>query len=135
MEDSLWSSMCYGVPDPELAPKQPESPRSPRSLSVYPDGSQVACGDKQGNILVFDLGEMRLLHKQTAHNAEILSMSYSPFLVPTPAAPGVPAPGAGAIGGTRAGDGEGGPGGWEAIDPNDLVPVGGEWSSGTVRAG
>ncbi|CAM9820841.1 unnamed protein product [Chrysoparadoxa australica] len=74
-------SLCDGVPDNEIPP-MPDGPRAPRSLAVHPDGKQVACGDKQGNIQVFSLKDMELKHTQAAHDAEVLCLSFSPFMVP-----------------------------------------------------
>ncbi len=73
------SSQCYGIPDVETLPTS-NSPVSPRSLAVHPDGLQLACGDKQGNIRIYDLHDMKLVHSQAAHDGEVLCMDYSPAM-------------------------------------------------------
>ncbi|CAM9937562.1 unnamed protein product [Ectocarpus sp. 6 AP-2014] len=76
-------ALSEGAFDPEI-PHKPEWSCSPRSLAVHPDGSQVACGDKGGRICVYDLEEMELAHIQSAHDAEVLCLAYSPLMVPAP---------------------------------------------------
>ncbi len=73
------SSQSYGIPDVETLPTS-NSPVSPRSLAVHPDGLQLACGDKQGNIRIYDLHDMKLMHSQAAHDGEVLCMDYSPVM-------------------------------------------------------
>ncbi|CAM9720676.1 unnamed protein product, partial [Laminaria digitata] len=75
-------TLSQGTFDPEM-PYKPEWSCSPRSLAVHPEGLQVACGDKRGNIRVYDMVEMELAHSQEAHDAEVLCLSYSPIMLPT----------------------------------------------------
>ncbi|CAN0050576.1 unnamed protein product, partial [Scytosiphon promiscuus] len=75
------ASLSEGGFDPE-APRKPEWSCAPRSLAVHPDGSEVACGDKGGRIRVYSLTEMELAHTQSAHDAEVLSLAYSPIMIP-----------------------------------------------------
>ncbi|RYY38159.1 hypothetical protein EON62_00600, partial [archaeon] len=49
-----------------------------RSLAVAPSAAQVACGDRQGNVRIFDLRSSRLSQYEVAHDAEIMCMAYSP---------------------------------------------------------
>ncbi|CAM9979960.1 unnamed protein product, partial [Sphacelaria rigidula] len=81
---TMETSLSQGAFDPEL-PSKPDCWCAPRSLAVHPDGlQQVACGDKRGNIRVYDLRDMELAHTQAAHDAEILCLAFSPVLVPIP---------------------------------------------------
>ncbi|CAM9265955.1 unnamed protein product, partial [Hapterophycus canaliculatus] len=86
------TALSEGGFDPEV-PHKPEWSCAPRSLAVHPDGSQVACGDKGGHIRVYDLTEMELAHTQSAHDAEVLCLAYSPVMIPA---------GGGGVGGTKA---------------------------------
>ncbi len=79
VKEKVRHSQCFGIPDVETLPTS-NSPMSPRSLAVHPDGLQLACGDKQGNIRVYDLHVMKLLHSQAAHDGEVLCMDYSPAM-------------------------------------------------------
>ncbi|KAG5189397.1 hypothetical protein JKP88DRAFT_353103 [Tribonema minus] len=79
--DEAWRLLSDAIPDAEM-PAQPDWPQAPRSLAAHPCGTQVACGDKQGHIRVYDLTTMSLKHTQAAHDAEVLCLSYSPLMVP-----------------------------------------------------
>eukprot|EP00428_Durinskia_dybowskii_P080178 CAMPEP_0170442950 /NCGR_PEP_ID=MMETSP0117_2-20130122/47712_1 /TAXON_ID=400756 /ORGANISM="Durinskia baltica, Strain CSIRO CS-38" /LENGTH=1362 /DNA_ID=CAMNT_0010703615 /DNA_START=33 /DNA_END=4119 /DNA_ORIENTATION=- len=72
--------ICEGVPDLEL-PDRPQSKYSPRTLAVHPDAHELACGDKMGTLMIFDIRGMRQISATPAHAAEILALSYSPALV------------------------------------------------------
>eukprot|EP00899_Mesostigma_viride_P022296 jgi/Mesvir1/3250/Mv16390-RA.2 len=48
-----------------------------RCLCVSMDGRHLACGDKAGNVRVFDLSTLALVTLQAAHDAEVLSLAYS----------------------------------------------------------
>jgi WD40 repeat protein len=72
--------VCEGIPDFEM-PDRPQSQYSPRALAVHPYGHQLACGDKMGTLLVFDIRGMRQLSATPAHTAEVLTLSYSPVMV------------------------------------------------------
>jgi WD40 repeat protein len=74
------SSLSDSIPDTEIPP-MPDWLTAPRSLAAHPDGLQLACGDKQGNVKVFGLDTMMLRHTQAAHDGEVLSLSYSPAMV------------------------------------------------------
>ncbi len=79
MSKIITSSHCFGILDVGTLPAS-NFPMSPHSLAVHPDGLQLACGDKQGNIRVYDLCDMKLVHLQTAHDGEVLCMDYSPTM-------------------------------------------------------
>lgn len=65
------------VPDMEL-PNRNQDSSSPRSLAVHPCGEHVSCGDKAGLLRVFCMRSMTLVHEVKAHDAEILTLCYSP---------------------------------------------------------
>ncbi|KAL3677463.1 hypothetical protein R1sor_027411 [Riccia sorocarpa] len=48
-----------------------------RSICASPDGLHLAAGDRCGNLRVFDLETMKLISFQEAHDAEILSLSFT----------------------------------------------------------
>ncbi|KAG6549127.1 hypothetical protein Mapa_009353 [Marchantia paleacea] len=48
-----------------------------RSICASPDGLHLAAGDRSGNLRVFDLETMKLISFQEAHDAEILSLSFT----------------------------------------------------------
>ncbi|KAL2652337.1 hypothetical protein R1flu_020465 [Riccia fluitans] len=48
-----------------------------RSICASPDGLHLAAGDRSGNIRIFDLETMKLVSFQEAHDAEILSLSFT----------------------------------------------------------
>ena len=67
------------IPDLEL-PDRPRSDVSPRALAVHPNGREVACGDRSGRLRVFELDGMKQLYSIQAHDAEVLTLHYSPPL-------------------------------------------------------
>jgi WD40 repeat protein len=69
-----------GLPDLEI-PDRPQSAFAPRAIAIHPFGHQIACGDKTGQIKVYDLRTMKLVHSIQAHSAEILTLSFSPPLM------------------------------------------------------
>ena len=69
--------VCEGVPDLEL-PDRPQSKYAPRALAVHPRGHELACGDKMGTLMIFDIRGMQQVSATPAHAAEILTLSYSP---------------------------------------------------------
>lgn len=64
-----------------------------RALAVHPNGNELACGDKQGKLYIYDLSTMMSMtsHKSAeasatasgtgfnAHEAEVLTLNYSPY--------------------------------------------------------
>jgi len=64
-------------PDTEKTPSSNASNPSFRSLAMNPARTEVACGDKSGNVMIFDINTMS--HKKTmaAHDAEVMSLTYS----------------------------------------------------------
>ena len=69
-------SVVNDVCDFELAPTPPLDVGL-RCLALAPDGRTVACGDRQGNIRVFDLRTMSLGFCEAAHDAEVTCMRFS----------------------------------------------------------
>mmetsp|Transcript_5310 Transcript_5310/g.8769 ORF Transcript_5310/g.8769 Transcript_5310/m.8769 type:complete len:1539 (-) Transcript_5310:162-4778(-) len=83
-------------PDIELPDRQ-QGNLIARSLAVHPNGNELACGDKQGRLYVYDLNTMKSMttHRNIegpsssagdmdsngfhAHEAEILTLNYSPY--------------------------------------------------------
>jgi hypothetical protein len=47
------------VPDTEI-PSKPDSAHSPRCLAFHPRASELACGDRQGNLRVYSVMDMSL---------------------------------------------------------------------------
>jgi len=85
------------LPDLE-APSRVVNRCSPRCLAVAPNGSEIACGDRKGNVKIWSLAASqnhapqppssstppyRLLYDAAAHDAEVFSLHYSPT-PPTP---------------------------------------------------
>ena len=77
--DTSVTDLSADVPDREL-PDRPLGSNAPRALAVHPLCRQVACGDRQGILRVFDLKSMTQVKETRAHEAEILTLSYSPAL-------------------------------------------------------
>ncbi|GAB1607476.1 WD repeat-containing protein 62-like [Argonauta hians] len=50
-----------------------------RSIKISPDGQCLASGDRMGNIRIYDLAEMIETKAIEAHDAEVLSLEYSPL--------------------------------------------------------
>ena len=71
-------NFSIGIPDTELPHRPLETMVAPRALAIHPCGTQLACGDKAGRLRVYDLHTMRLIHTAKSHEAEILTMHYSP---------------------------------------------------------
>ncbi|PNH12931.1 Mitogen-activated protein kinase-binding protein 1 [Tetrabaena socialis] len=71
-------------PDAPLRPPGGAAPGAPppavtlRCLRVSPCGRHLAAGDSRGNLRIYDLATFRLLLAKEAHDAEILSLDYSP---------------------------------------------------------
>lgn len=51
-----------------------------RCIRVSPDGRHLACGDRLGNIRVYDFASLQEITKIEAHDAEVLCIEYSPQL-------------------------------------------------------
>ena len=51
-----------------------------RCMQLSADGRVLAAGDRNGNLRVFDVLEMRLMALREAHESEVLSVSFSPPL-------------------------------------------------------
>jgi WD40 repeat protein len=66
-----------GMVDPQV-PLHSRSSSIPRCLAVHPSATELAVGDKEGNMKVYNLETMELCSSHSAHNAEILTMHYSP---------------------------------------------------------
>lgn len=52
-----------------------------RCVRVSPDGNELACGDWNGNIRIYDLTNPQLIEQKKlieAHDLEVISLSYSP---------------------------------------------------------
>nr|CCA19187.1 conserved hypothetical protein [Albugo laibachii Nc14] len=47
------------------------------SLAIRQDGTQVAAGDTQGKIAIFDVGQVHIIKKVAAHSSEVLCLNYS----------------------------------------------------------
>lgn len=71
--------ICAGIPDTEL-PDRPQSQYAPRAMAVHPYAHEIACGDKMGTLKVFDIRTMQEVCSTPAHQAEILTLSYSPAM-------------------------------------------------------
>lgn len=48
-----------------------------RSIKVSPDGRHLACGDRSGNIRIYDFDSLQEICKVEAHDAEVLCIDYS----------------------------------------------------------
>ena len=49
-----------------------------RSIAMNPNRSEIACGDRSGNVMIFDLNTLKCSKSMQAHDAEVMSLSYSP---------------------------------------------------------
>ena len=64
-----------------------------RVLAVHPNGMEIACGDRRGVLHVYDLSDMEPISSVTAqglpaHEAEILTLDYSPYIPSSTSADG-----------------------------------------------
>lgn len=77
------TALSEGSADTEI-PSRPESKFSPRCLAMHPLGLELACGDKEGNLRVYDLTSTSagLRSLKPAHDAEVLALDYSPGQAP-----------------------------------------------------
>ncbi|KAG2501853.1 hypothetical protein HYH03_000351 [Edaphochlamys debaryana] len=66
------------LPVPGGAANNAPAPVSLRCLRVSPCGRHLATGDSRGNIRVYSLATLQLLLLREAHDAEVLSLDYSP---------------------------------------------------------
>jgi WD40 repeat protein len=73
------AALAEQAPDAEI-PGKPDAAQSPRCVAFHPRGTELACGDREGNLRVFGLGDMRLRAIRPAHDAEVLTADYSPVL-------------------------------------------------------
>ena len=83
---------------------------------MHPSGNTFACGDRSGLLRIYDLRTMSQIRSSQVHAAEILTLSYSPFIRQT---------------GVREGEGDKEGDVWSVdVDGEDVVLVGGEgeWS-------
>ena len=69
--------LSSAIPDTEI-PDRPDGSRAPRVLAAHPTGSCIAVGDRAGRIRTFDLSNMMLSQSINAHDAEVLTLQYSP---------------------------------------------------------
>eukprot|EP00698_Gefionella_okellyi_P013762 TRINITY_DN3787_c0_g1_i1.p1 TRINITY_DN3787_c0_g1~~TRINITY_DN3787_c0_g1_i1.p1 ORF type:complete len:1290 (-),score=231.05 TRINITY_DN3787_c0_g1_i1:3642-7487(-) len=47
-----------------------------RCISLSPDGKQLASGDRDGNVRIHSVSDLRVLDQQPAHNSEVLTMDF-----------------------------------------------------------
>lgn len=65
-------------PDTENFTSPNASNPSFRSLAMSPGRAELACGDKSGNVMIFDINNMTQKKMMQAHDAEVMSLAYSP---------------------------------------------------------
>jgi WD40 repeat protein len=74
---SSFDLLSSGMPDTEI-PDRPVGSQAPRVLAAHPNGSCFAVGDRAGRIRTFDMTCMTLVQSINAHDAEVLTLQYSP---------------------------------------------------------
>lgn len=57
-----------------------DTSRGVRCIQFHPEGIHLAIGDRLGNLKIYDLQFMDKIHDIMAHDAEILSIEYSPLI-------------------------------------------------------
>lgn len=76
-KEASFDVISSGMPDTEI-PDRPDGSQAPRVLAAHPNGSCFAAGDRAGRIRTFDMTCMTLVQSINAHDAEVLTLQYSP---------------------------------------------------------
>ena len=84
------------LPDTEI-PDRPDSAGAPRSLAAHPSSPNLAVGDRAGRVRVIQLETMTQTQCINAHDAEVLTLQYTPTLNYPLDATGTPGVEAGSI--------------------------------------
>ena len=74
---SLAKTLSSLLPDTEI-PDRPDSAGAPRSLAAHPTSASLAVGDRAGRVRIFQLETMTQTQCINAHDAEVLTLQYSP---------------------------------------------------------
>ncbi|CAI9729696.1 mitogen-activated protein kinase-binding protein 1-like isoform X3 [Octopus vulgaris] len=80
--DPCYSFLCDGDGNAGAGAEKSEGKEGKngiRAIKISPDGQCLASGDRMGNIRIYDLTEMIETKAIEAHDAEVLSLEYSPL--------------------------------------------------------
>eukprot|EP00106_Octopus_bimaculoides_P021697 XP_014789139.1 PREDICTED: WD repeat-containing protein 62-like [Octopus bimaculoides] len=80
--DPCYSFLCDGDCNTGAGAEKSEGKEGKngiRAIKISPDGQCLASGDRMGNVRIYDLSEMIETKAIEAHDAEVLSLEYSPL--------------------------------------------------------